>query len=83
MSGISPLGSTSLANRRRIKRLVRRTIGLSKTTTRHDLVIGLFVNRYECGLALYHEINTWETPSFLAGMWYGDTTHAPFISFQC
>lgn len=42
--------------------------GLSKTTTMHDLVIGLCVNRYECGLALYHEINPWETPSFLAEM---------------
>ena len=63
-----PPGRTSLANRTRIKRLGRRTMGLSKTTTRHDLVIGLCVNRYECGRALYHEINTWETPSFLARM---------------
>jgi insertion element IS1 protein InsB len=38
--------------RTRIKRLVRRTIGFSKTTTMHDLVIGLFVNRYEFALAL-------------------------------
>ena len=38
--------------RTRIKRLVRRTICFSKTTTMHDLVIGLFVNRYEFGLAL-------------------------------
>jgi insertion element IS1 protein InsB len=35
--------------RTRIKRLVRRTIGFSKTTTMHDLVIGLFINRYEFG----------------------------------
>ena len=28
-------------------RLVRRTICFSKTTTLHDLVIGLFINRYE------------------------------------
>jgi transposase-like protein len=33
--------------RTRIKRLVRRTICFSKTERMHDLVIGLFVNRYE------------------------------------
>jgi insertion element IS1 protein InsB len=38
--------------RTRIKRLVRRTICFSKTTTMHDLVIGLFINRYEFGAAL-------------------------------
>ena len=38
--------------RTRIKRLVRRTICFSKTTTMHDLVIGLFVNRYEFGRLL-------------------------------
>ena len=31
--------------RTRMKRLVRRTICFSKTTTMHDLVIGLFINR--------------------------------------
>src|SRR6266699_598327 len=35
--------------RTRIKRLVRRTICFSKTTTMHDVVIGLFINRYEFG----------------------------------
>jgi insertion element IS1 protein InsB len=35
--------------RTRIKRLVRRTICFSKTTTMHDLVVGLFINRYEFG----------------------------------
>jgi len=35
--------------RTRIKRLVRRTICFSKTEHMHDLVIGLFVNRYEFG----------------------------------
>jgi insertion element IS1 protein InsB len=35
--------------RTRIKRLMRRTICFSKTTTMHDLVIGLFINRYEFG----------------------------------
>jgi insertion element IS1 protein InsB len=35
--------------RTRIKRLVRRTICFSKTERMHELVIGLFVNRYEFG----------------------------------
>ncbi len=38
--------------RTRIKRLVRRTICFSKTTTMHDLVIGLFINRYEFGRSI-------------------------------
>jgi insertion element IS1 protein InsB len=38
--------------RTRIKRLVRRTICFSKTECMHDLVIGLFVNRYEFGRAI-------------------------------
>ena len=38
--------------RTRMKRLVRRTICFSKTTTMHDLVIGLFINRYEFGVAI-------------------------------
>jgi insertion element IS1 protein InsB len=38
--------------RTRIKRLMRRTICLSKTEQMHDLVIGLFINRYEFGQAL-------------------------------
>ena len=38
--------------RTRIKRLVRRTICFSKTTTMHDLVIGLVINRYEFGGAI-------------------------------
>jgi insertion element IS1 protein InsB len=38
--------------RTRIKRLVRRTICFSKTEQMHDLVIGLFMNRYEFGLPL-------------------------------
>ncbi len=37
--------------RTRIKRLVRRTICFSKTERMHDLVIGLFINRYEFGLS--------------------------------
>lgn len=38
--------------RTRIKRLVRRTICFSKTERMHDLVIGLFINRYEFGQSL-------------------------------
>jgi insertion element IS1 protein InsB len=38
--------------RTRIKRLVRRTICFSKTEQMHDLVIGLFINRYEFGFSL-------------------------------
>jgi insertion element IS1 protein InsB len=34
----------------RIKRLVRKTICFSKSIEMHDLVIGLYVNRYEFGL---------------------------------
>jgi insertion element IS1 protein InsB len=35
--------------RTRIKRLVRRTICFAKTTTMHDLVLGLFIKSYEFG----------------------------------
>ena len=38
--------------RTRIKRLARRTICFSKTILMHDVVIGLFINRYEFGLLL-------------------------------
>jgi len=38
-----------LTLRTRIKRLVRKTICFSKTTQMHDIVIGLFVNRYAFG----------------------------------
>jgi len=44
--------SKHLKLRTRIKRLVRRTICFSKTTTLHDLVIGLFINRSEFGLLI-------------------------------
>jgi insertion element IS1 protein InsB len=36
----------------RITRLVRRPMCFSKTTTMHDLVIGLFINGYEFGLLI-------------------------------
>ena len=39
-----------LTLRTRIKRLARKTICFSRSVQMHDLVIGLFVNRYEFGL---------------------------------
>jgi insertion element IS1 protein InsB len=39
--------------RARIKRLVRKTICFSKTTQMHDLVIGLFINRFAYGRAVW------------------------------
>jgi hypothetical protein len=51
--------------RTRIKRLVRRTICFSKTEHMHDLVIGLFINRYEFGRPISHGINSFETPSIM------------------
>ena len=39
-----------LTLRARIKRLVRKTICFSKTIQMHDIVLGLFVNRYAFGL---------------------------------
>jgi insertion element IS1 protein InsB len=41
-----------LTLRTRLKRLVRKTICFSKSVLLHDIVIGLFVNRYEFGLPL-------------------------------
>ncbi len=41
--------SKHITLRTRIKRLVRRTICFSKTAQIHDLIIGLFINRYEFG----------------------------------
>ena len=39
-----------LTLRTRIKRLMRKTICFSRSTQMHDIVIGLFVNRYEFGM---------------------------------
>jgi len=36
----------------RITRLIRKTIGFSKSIRMHDSVMGLFVNRDECGLQI-------------------------------
>jgi insertion element IS1 protein InsB len=38
--------------RTRIKRLARKTICFSKLEVMHDLVVGLFINRYEFGLSV-------------------------------
>jgi IS1 family transposase len=43
------IASKHINLRTRIKRLVRRTMCLSKTERMHNLVIGLFVSRYEFG----------------------------------
>jgi insertion element IS1 protein InsB len=41
-----------LTFRTRLKRLMRKTICFSKSILLHDIVIGLFVNRYEFGIVL-------------------------------
>ena len=41
-----------LTLRTRIKRLVRKTICFSRSVQMHDIVIGLFINRFEFGLAV-------------------------------
>jgi insertion element IS1 protein InsB len=41
-----------LGLRTRIKRLTRKTICFSRSEKMHDLVIGLFINRYEFGLKI-------------------------------
>ena len=51
----APLGAIRpqrkhLTLRTRIKRLARRTLCFSKSTAMHELVIGLFINRFEFGL---------------------------------
>ncbi len=46
------IARTPLTLRTRMKRLVRKTICFSKTTQMHDIVIGLFVNRYAFGRAV-------------------------------
>jgi insertion element IS1 protein InsB len=41
-----------LTLRTRITRVTRKTIGFSQSIRMHDIVMGLFVNRYEFGLQL-------------------------------
>jgi len=47
--GTQKIERKHLTLRTRIKRLVRKTICFSKSTQMHDIVIGLFVNRYAFG----------------------------------
>ncbi len=49
---IHKIESKHINLRTRIKRLARRTICFSKTIAMHDLVIGLFINRYEFRLSI-------------------------------
>ncbi len=41
-----------LTLRTRIKRLARKTICFSRSTQMHDIVIGLFINRFEFGIII-------------------------------
>jgi insertion element IS1 protein InsB len=41
-----------LSLRTRIKRLTRKTICYSRTEEMHDIVIGMFINRYEFGVTI-------------------------------
>ena len=50
--GTQKIERQHLTLRTRIKRLVRKTICFSKSTRMHDIVIGLFVNRYAFGRAV-------------------------------
>jgi IS1 family transposase/transposase-like protein len=50
--GTQKIERKHLTLRTRIKRLVRQTICFSKSTQMHDIVIGLFVNRYAFGRAV-------------------------------
>jgi insertion element IS1 protein InsB len=55
--------SKHINRRTRMKRLVRRTLCFSKAEQMHDLVIGLFINRYELRRANLRGPNTCETSS--------------------
>jgi insertion element IS1 protein InsB len=46
-----------------LKRLARRTICFSKSEVMHDVVIGLYINRYEFGLVVSSLINISKTLS--------------------
>jgi insertion element IS1 protein InsB len=52
MSASLNLQDYHLTDRTRIKRLARKTICFSKSIRMPDIVIGLFVNRFEFGLAV-------------------------------
>jgi len=42
---------------------VRRTICFAKTDHLHELVLGLFIHRDDCGWALWDRLNPCATPS--------------------
>lgn len=46
------IGCKHLTLRTRLKRLARKTTCFSKSSWLHDVVIGLFINRYEFGRAV-------------------------------
>jgi insertion element IS1 protein InsB len=46
------LERTHLTLRTRIKRLVRKTICFSKSVQMHEIVVGLFINRFKFGLQI-------------------------------
>jgi hypothetical protein len=76
-----------LTLRTRIKRLVRKTICFSRSVPMHDIVIGLFINRFEFGLAsklgtsteLAHHLNG---NTFFASLYQLDSTSTPTIPAQ-
>ncbi len=51
-SGTQKIERKNLTLRTRIKRLARKTICFSKSVLMHDIVIGLFINRYEFSLPI-------------------------------
>ena len=50
--GTQQLERKHLTFRTRIKRLVRKTICFSKSVQMHEIVIGLFINRFEFGVTV-------------------------------
>ena len=53
-SGTQKIERKHLTLRTRIKRWARKTICFSKLDKMHDIVIGLFVNRYEFGILVWY-----------------------------
>ncbi len=51
-SNLQKIERKQLTFRTRIKRLARKTICFSKSVLMHDLVVGLFINRYEFGMEI-------------------------------
>ena len=68
-----------LTLRTRIKRLVRKTICFSRSVQMHDIVIGLFINRFEFGVQskLTNQLNWYITHS---ESHTGDMAPHPFVS---